>query len=492
MIRRHRVDLRDTIVVAQRLYGSAATWREHGSYFLFEGGGRLDMAYLESEADAASFQGWSLSRVYVEELTQLSSPDPVMALLATLRSAEGVPCQMKCTCNPGGPGHHWVKAWAIDLGPYRTVVDPDTGLSRVFIPAKVSDNPKLLEADPRYIDRLKSVGSPQRVRAWLEGDWTVIEGAFFSEWDPKRHVIAPFPVPETWTKYRSLDWGSAVPFSVGWWTVVQDDLEHDGRILPRNAIVQYREWYGMQPGKPNVGTEADGSGSCCRHRPPRDEPGDWQARTHVIRCDRSCRFRRHFRPEHCRNHASPRRRLQARRQYQTFDRQACRRMGSVRHRLKGDDEGRPLIYFFNTCREHHPHAADHAARQKPARRPRYRPGGSCGRPDPLRLYGAALSIEGRRRGKLEKSFGLWPTPSASTNFATDAMFELELEMLDKQIGDLELARAAAAKAGDYHSVRTIDEKLERLWDEVRRLSGLEAKLDLADPEERAQIVGLPH
>ena len=201
MIRRHRVDLRDTIVVAQRLYGSAAKWKEHGSYFQFESGSRLDMAYLESEADAASFQGWSLTRVYVEELTQLSSPDPVMALLATLRSAHGVPCQMKCTCNPGGPGHHWVKAWAIDPGAYRTIVDPDTGLSRVFIPAKVSDNPKLLEADPRYIDRLKSVGSPQRVRAWLEGDWTVVEGAFFSEWDPKRHVIAPFPVPETWTKY---------------------------------------------------------------------------------------------------------------------------------------------------------------------------------------------------------------------------------------------------------------------------------------------------
>ena len=72
-----------------QLYGSAATWREHGSYFLFEGGGRLDMAYLESEADAASFQGWSLSRVYIEELTQLSSPDSVMALLATLRSAHG-------------------------------------------------------------------------------------------------------------------------------------------------------------------------------------------------------------------------------------------------------------------------------------------------------------------------------------------------------------------------------------------------------------------
>ena len=62
MIRRHRVDLRDTIVIAQRLYGSAAKWKEHGSYFQFESGSRLDMAYLESEADAASFQGWTLSR----------------------------------------------------------------------------------------------------------------------------------------------------------------------------------------------------------------------------------------------------------------------------------------------------------------------------------------------------------------------------------------------------------------------------------------------
>jgi hypothetical protein len=28
---------------------------------------------------------------------------------------------------------------------------------------------------------------------------------------------------------------------------------HDGRTLPRGALVVYREYYGMQPGKPNVG-----------------------------------------------------------------------------------------------------------------------------------------------------------------------------------------------------------------------------------------------
>src|SRR5262245_21144737 len=351
MIRRHRVDLRDTIVVAQRLYGPAAIWREHGSYFLFDGGGRLDMAYLESEANAAAFQGWSLSRVYVEELTQLSSPDPVMALLATLRSADGVPCQMKCTCNPGGPGHHWVKAWAIDIGPYRTAIDPDTGLSRVFIPAKVSDNPKLLEADPRYIDRLKSVGSSQRVRAWLEGDWTVVEGAFFSEWDPKRHVISPFAVPDAWTKYRALDWGSAVPFSVGWWTVIQDDLEHDGRVLPRNAIVQYREWYGMQTDKPNVGLKltAQEVAAGIVRRETNPETGKRERVSFGV-----------IDPAAFAVISGPSiaetllRQGVAFRRADNTRRSTDKRVGGwdqLRHRLKGNDEGRPLIYFFDTCRE---------------------------------------------------------------------------------------------------------------------------------------------
>ncbi|MFX8203625.1 hypothetical protein ABTL17_20180, partial [Acinetobacter baumannii] len=77
------------------------------------------------------------------------------------------------------------------------------------------------QADPRYIDRLKSTGSPQRVRAWLEGDCNVVEGAFFSEFIDARHVIPPFTVPQHWTKFRSMDWGSASPFAVHWLTVVQ-------------------------------------------------------------------------------------------------------------------------------------------------------------------------------------------------------------------------------------------------------------------------------
>jgi hypothetical protein len=49
-----------------------------------------------------------------------------------------------------------------------------------------------------------------------------------------------------------MDWGSAKPFSVGWWAVVGDDHRVEGQVLPRGAILRYREWYGST-GKPNEG-----------------------------------------------------------------------------------------------------------------------------------------------------------------------------------------------------------------------------------------------
>jgi hypothetical protein len=237
------------------MYGRAARYMEKGNFFKFHNGARLYCAYLENEADAGHYQGWSLTRVYIEELTQFHSPEPVLRLLATLRSAHGVPAKMKCTCNPGGPGHMWVKSWVIDHGAWSIVYgDEDTSITRVYIPARITDNPALLRADPSYIDKLRGVGSPQLVKAWLEGDWDIVEGAFFPEFDKARHVVAPFRVPKHWIKFRSMDWGSAKPFCVHWWAVVQEAfVASSGTLLPRGALVCYREWYGMEKGKADVG-----------------------------------------------------------------------------------------------------------------------------------------------------------------------------------------------------------------------------------------------
>jgi hypothetical protein len=62
--------------------------------------------------------------------------------------------------------------------------------------------------------------------------------------------VEPFEVPAHWARFRSMDWGSAKPFSVGWWAIVSDDHHvpraegGPDRLLPRGALVRYREWYG--------------------------------------------------------------------------------------------------------------------------------------------------------------------------------------------------------------------------------------------------------
>jgi hypothetical protein len=259
-VRRTQLALIPTIERAKGIYTPmGASWHEQKSRFVFPSGALLYFRYLDRDADADAYQGHDYTRVYVEELTQFADPKPVNKLKATLRSAAGVPCGFRATCNPGGPGHGWVKARYIEPGPWRIVREsfenPFTHetiqLSRVFIPARLSDNPRLLDNDPLYVAKLQQSGSAELVRAWLEGDWNIIEGAFFDNWSI-RNVVTPFEIPADWTRFRSLDWGSARPFSVGWWAICPDPLREEGRLIPRGALVRYREWYGSN-GKPNEG-----------------------------------------------------------------------------------------------------------------------------------------------------------------------------------------------------------------------------------------------
>ncbi len=259
MVRRNRTQLIETIERSRVLYTPlGAVYHEQDKMWRFPNGARLRFAYLERDADADGYQGHSYTRVYVEEIGTFPTASPVLKLMATLRSGAGVPVGFRATGNPGGPGQSWVKARYIDPAPTGWTLLPSTFVNpwtreevtreRIFIPSKLQDNRYLGQ---EYVANLYMSGSEALVRAWLEGDWSAVEGAFFDGWSTERHVVRPFAIPDHWTKFRSYDWGYGAPFSVGWWAVVSEPMGG----LPRGCLVRYREWYGAS--EPNVGLRLD-------------------------------------------------------------------------------------------------------------------------------------------------------------------------------------------------------------------------------------------
>ena len=243
----------DMIERAQDLFCPlGAQFNKVDRQFTWPSGGRLRFRPLENDRDAAKYQGQNLTDAAIDEAGNYPDPAPIDKLWGALRGQ--VP-RMTMFANPGGAGAHWLKRrFHIDTHPrgmkvFRDVLPNGAIHTRCFIPSKVTDNRALLANDPDYVNRLYLAGSSTLVRAWLEGDWNAIEGAFFDCWGPQ-HILAPFEVPAHWHCFRSLDWGSAAPFSVGFWAVASEDLPRPQGIVPRGALVRFSEWYGASaPGK---------------------------------------------------------------------------------------------------------------------------------------------------------------------------------------------------------------------------------------------------
>jgi hypothetical protein len=269
LFRRTYNELEELIRRSREIFpASGAVWHEQAKTWTWPNGANLRMRYIERDADATRYQGHAYTWIGWDELTQWPSDYGYRFLRGRLRSAHSVPTKrIRAAANPGGVGHHWVKAYFVDPTPagYAPISDPVTKMQRMFIPARLRDNQILLSSDPGYGDRLRGLASDAMVRAWLEGDWTVIEGAFFDCWRYDAHVIEPCDLPADWARFRSMDWGSAKPFSVGWWAVATDDRwikgasRHEDLLVPRGAMVRYREWYGATSA-PNTGLKMTAEG----------------------------------------------------------------------------------------------------------------------------------------------------------------------------------------------------------------------------------------
>ena len=311
-----------------------AEYKATARRFSFRNGSVLDFGYCACDGDMDRYQGAEYDVIFIDEATQLRE-NWLRQFAACVRGVNNFPKRIYYTCNPGGPGHGYIKRLFID----RRYEPGENGEDYAFIPARVTDNKALLEKQPEYLKQLEAL--PKRLReAWLEGKWELFQGQVFQEfvdvpehYRDRRftHVIEPFDIPREWRVYRSYDFGYAKPFSCAWWAV-----DHDG------VIYRILELYGCTT-TPNEGVLWTPDRQFAEIRRIEQEhpwlkgrdiqgvadPAIWDASRGESIYETALKYGIYF---------------------QKGDNRRIPGWMQVHYRLSFDDEGYPMLYVFNTCR----------------------------------------------------------------------------------------------------------------------------------------------
>lgn len=327
-----------------RYNASAHTWN-------FPSGAKILFGSMQYTKDRTRYQGQAYDFIGFDELTHFTWDEYSYLFSRNRPNGPGTRVYIRASANPGGVGHGWVKERFVTAGKPMTTIwedvtwrDPSgqehrARQSRIFVPSSVFDNPALLNNDPDYVRRLASMPEAER-KALLYGDWDTFSGQVFTEWrnDPDHyedrlwtHVIHPFRVPDSWRVWRGFDWGYSRPFSVGWYAV-----DHERRMY------RIRELYGCT-GTPNTGVqweparvaqeirriEAEDPNLMGKQIFGVGDPAIWQSDGTESIGALMERERVYFEKG---DHARINGKMQ------------------VHHRLAFDEDGRPMLYVFDTCK----------------------------------------------------------------------------------------------------------------------------------------------
>lgn len=327
---------------------AAAKYNTSEKEMRFPNGSTILFRYCDTESDVDRYQGTEVDVLFLDEATQLSE-DQIKKIVACVRGTNNFPKRIYYTCNPGGKSHGYIKRLFIDRK-YESGEYPE---DYSFIQALVTDNKALMENNPDYVRQLEAL-PPKLKEAWMNGRWDVFFGAYFEEFrttpDPQMcndagiteeealedhkftHVIEPFEIPPDWKIYRSYDWGYGKPFSCGWWAVDYEGTAY--RIL---------ELYGCT-GTPNEGVrwsnkeqfgkiaEIEREHPWLRGKKIQGvaDPSIWDGSHGISAAEEAEKFQLWFEPGI--NDRIP--------GWMQF-----------RERMKFDENGKAMIYFFSTCKD---------------------------------------------------------------------------------------------------------------------------------------------
>lgn len=217
--------------------------RTNSMEFTFPSGAEIKMCHCERESDKHNFQGWQVAAFLIDEAQQMLESQ-VVYFISRMRTMADMKPVMKMTCNP--EYNSFLRKWLQEAGyldeqnygiplPEMDGVEvyfvrqgnemkwgrtrkelsdlygEDAGITSFrFISATCQDNPVLLEHDPAYVSRLKSLPRIERMRL-LDGAWLVQEeaaGYYKKAWTTS---IAERDLPQMVKLVRAYDLAGSIP-----------------------------------------------------------------------------------------------------------------------------------------------------------------------------------------------------------------------------------------------------------------------------------------
>lgn len=223
--------LREIIDRSFQYFTGGAVYNSQERSWTWPSKAKLFFGHCQYEEDKYDYQGHEYQYEGYDQLEEFTESQYEFLKAQARTTDKDIPVRIRATGNPGNIGHLWVKRKFIDNKEPMKVYCDKNGLTSIFIPAKVYDNPSLMENDPMYVRRLESLPEQDR-RALLEGDWNIFAGQYFKEWNPERHIVKPYYIPQFWKRFIAGDYGEKKPASVGWYAV-----------KPEGGLIRYRELY---------------------------------------------------------------------------------------------------------------------------------------------------------------------------------------------------------------------------------------------------------
>lgn len=230
IIRKTFTSLKSTAIVTYEqhvaqtaLASGVVTKRVEAPQYRYSNGSTITLGGMDN---ATRIMSSEYDVAYVQEAIELTEDD-WEAITTRLRNGVVSFQQIIADTNPSYPTH-WLKR-RCERG------------QTIILESRHEDNPVLFDSDGRltepgqaYMSKLDNLTGVRYNRLRL-GQWVGAEGLIYEDWDEAVHLIEPFEVPSSWSRYWSVDFGFTNPFVLQCWAE-----DHDGRLY------LYRELYRTQ------------------------------------------------------------------------------------------------------------------------------------------------------------------------------------------------------------------------------------------------------